>query len=62
MQDGGATKTTSRFTRLLIYDVGNILKTPKLIGEYVVPLPQVCSSPLVKSLNKLICYLSESVK
>ncbi|KAI0635217.1 esterase-like activity of phytase-domain-containing protein [Trametes polyzona] len=41
VQDGGSDKTTSRFTRLLAYDVSNPLSTrPPLIGEYVVPLPQ----------------------
>ncbi|KAG8956580.1 hypothetical protein FRC04_000058 [Tulasnella sp. 424] len=38
MQDGGTDSTTSRYTRLLEY---NIQKTPpKLTGEWVVPLPQ----------------------
>ncbi|KIO19897.1 hypothetical protein M407DRAFT_221933 [Tulasnella calospora MUT 4182] len=37
MQDGGTDDTTSRHTRLFVYDVKRV---PKLIGEYVVPLPQ----------------------
>lgn len=41
IQDGGTDKSTSRFTRLLAYDVSNALTTrPPLIGEWVVPLPQ----------------------
>jgi len=40
IQDGGSGKSTSRFTRLLAYDVSHPLPfTPKLIGEWVVPLP-----------------------
>ena len=40
-QDGGASKSTSRFTRLLAYDVSNaLLIRPRLVGEWVVPLPQ----------------------
>ncbi|KIO17674.1 hypothetical protein M407DRAFT_84740 [Tulasnella calospora MUT 4182] len=37
MQDGGTDDKTSRYARLFVYDVKLI---PKLIGEYVVPLPQ----------------------
>ncbi|KAH9852586.1 esterase-like activity of phytase-domain-containing protein [Lenzites betulinus] len=41
IQDGGSDKSTSRFTRLLAYDVSNApLVSPSLIGEFVVPLPQ----------------------
>ena len=43
IQDGGSSKKTSRFTRLLAYDVSEPLTTvirPPLIGEWVVPLPQ----------------------
>ena len=40
VQDGGDSKSTSRFTRLFAYDVSNALvKRPPLIGEWVVPLP-----------------------
>lgn len=41
MQDGGTSKQTNRFTRLLAYDLStpSDLSTP-LIGEWVVPLPQ----------------------
>ncbi|KAG9048256.1 hypothetical protein FS837_000392 [Tulasnella sp. UAMH 9824] len=38
MQDGGTDDTTSRNTRLFVYDIKR--HVPKLIGEYVVPLPQ----------------------
>lgn len=38
IQDGGDDKTTSRYTRLLAYDVQNNQST--LAGEWVVPLPQ----------------------
>ncbi|KAI0746830.1 esterase-like activity of phytase-domain-containing protein [Daedaleopsis nitida] len=41
IQDGGDDKDTSRFTRLLAYDVSTPLQAPPpLIGEWVVPLPQ----------------------
>ncbi|KAI0330295.1 hypothetical protein GY45DRAFT_758973 [Cubamyces sp. BRFM 1775] len=40
IQDGGSDKTTSRYTRLLAYDISDALVVrPTLIGEYVVPLP-----------------------
>ncbi|KIJ45170.1 hypothetical protein M422DRAFT_227816 [Sphaerobolus stellatus SS14] len=44
IQDGGASKTTSRFTRFLAYDVSNPLLPPTLKAEYVVPLPQKASN------------------
>lgn len=40
VQDGGGDQTTSRYTRLFGYDVSNPLVRPKLVGEWVVPLPQ----------------------
>lgn len=41
IQDGGADKTTNRYSRLLAYDVSKVPIGPaKLIHEYVVPLPQ----------------------
>ncbi|OCB87488.1 hypothetical protein A7U60_g5393 [Sanghuangporus baumii] len=41
MQDGGTSKKTNRFTRLLAYDVLNTFnRSPPLVGEWVVPLPQ----------------------
>ncbi|KAG6909435.1 hypothetical protein DXG01_000589 [Tephrocybe rancida] len=39
MQDGGTDKSTSRYTRLLAYNVSNPLVRPPLVGEWVVPLP-----------------------
>ncbi|KAI9063592.1 hypothetical protein FKP32DRAFT_1571777 [Trametes sanguinea] len=40
IQDGGSDKSTSRFTRLLAYDISDaLLVRPKVIGEWVVPLP-----------------------
>lgn len=40
-QDGGSDKSTSRFTRLLAWDVSKDNdKQPPLVGEWVVPLPQ----------------------
>jgi len=36
VQDGAA---ASRYTRLLAYNVSNSHKRPKLIGEWVIPLP-----------------------
>ncbi|EJD01313.1 uncharacterized protein FOMMEDRAFT_30029 [Fomitiporia mediterranea MF3/22] len=41
IQDGGSSKSTSRFTRMLAYDVSDSSsQSPPLIGEWVVPLPQ----------------------
>jgi hypothetical protein len=43
-QDGGSSKSTSRNTRLLAYSLPSfplsLIKEPKLVGEWVVPLPQ----------------------
>ncbi|CDO75851.1 hypothetical protein BN946_scf184833.g2 [Trametes cinnabarina] len=40
IQDGGSDQSTSRFTRLLAYDIADaLLVRPRLIGEWVVPLP-----------------------
>ncbi|KAG6909298.1 hypothetical protein DXG01_001242 [Tephrocybe rancida] len=39
IQDGGDDKSTSRYTRLLAYDVSDSSVTPPLVGEWVVPLP-----------------------
>lgn len=40
VQDGGDSKSTSRFTRLLAYDISApLLVRPPLRAEYVVPLP-----------------------
>lgn len=38
IQDGGLDRNTSRFTRLLAYDV--TVAPPILTGEWIVPLPQ----------------------
>ncbi|KAF8515315.1 esterase-like activity of phytase-domain-containing protein [Hysterangium stoloniferum] len=40
IQDGGSSKSTSRFTRFLVYDTSIELFPPLLLAEYVVPLPQ----------------------
>ncbi|OCH85048.1 hypothetical protein OBBRIDRAFT_343414 [Obba rivulosa] len=41
VQDGGDDDTTSRFTRLLAFDVSApFLRRPEVTGEWVVPLPQ----------------------
>lgn len=41
IQDGGSDKSTSRYTRLLAFDVSvPLLIRPPVIGEWVVPLPQ----------------------
>jgi hypothetical protein len=39
IQDGGNKAKNARFTRLLAYDVSDLTKSPKLKGEWVVPLP-----------------------
>ncbi|KAF8149113.1 esterase-like activity of phytase-domain-containing protein [Crassisporium funariophilum] len=39
IQDGGDSKSTSRFTRLFAFNVANPLVRPRLVGEWVVPLP-----------------------
>ncbi|OBZ77982.1 hypothetical protein A0H81_01866 [Grifola frondosa] len=41
IQDGGNNKSTSRYTRLLAYDISDpLVARPMLVGEFVVPLPQ----------------------
>jgi len=40
IQDGGDDKTTSRYTRLLAYNVSQPTESVRLTGEWVVPLPQ----------------------
>jgi len=40
MQDGGGVSRTNRHSRLLGYDISNPDVRPKLIGEWVVPLPR----------------------
>ena len=39
IQDGGDKSKNARYTRLLAYDVSDLTKSPKLKGEWVVPLP-----------------------
>lgn len=39
VQDGGGGSTTSRYTRLLSYDISKSGSRPNLTGEWVVPLP-----------------------
>ncbi|KAF8883997.1 esterase-like activity of phytase-domain-containing protein [Infundibulicybe gibba] len=39
IQDGGDDKSTSRYTRLLAYDISNSAAPASLVGEWVVPLP-----------------------
>ncbi|KAG6835224.1 hypothetical protein H0H93_003767, partial [Arthromyces matolae] len=39
IQDGGDDTSTSRYTRLIAYDVSQSSVRPPLIGEWVVPLP-----------------------
>ncbi|KAF9526397.1 esterase-like activity of phytase-domain-containing protein [Crepidotus variabilis] len=60
IQDGGTSKATSRYTRLLAYDISNgEEENPKLKGEWVVPLPQKSNG------NTLACseihFVSENV-
>lgn len=40
IQDGGNDDSTSRYTRLVAYNVSNSSTRPALVGEWVVPLPQ----------------------
>ncbi|TFK84975.1 hypothetical protein K466DRAFT_495616 [Polyporus arcularius HHB13444] len=41
IQDGGTDKSTSRYTRLVAFDISEPLLTrPSVVGEWVVPLPQ----------------------
>jgi len=39
IQDGGGDTKTSRYTRLLAYDIRNTIRKARLVGEWVVPLP-----------------------
>ena len=60
-QDGGSDKSTSRFTRLLAYDVSDaLLVRPRLIGEWVVPLPQSNSKGKTRAASELH-FVSENV-
>ncbi|KAG5644764.1 hypothetical protein DXG03_007672 [Asterophora parasitica] len=59
IQDGGAAKTTNRHSRLVAYDVSHKLVRPKLIGEWVVPLPQ--SSKNKTRASSEIHYVSPGV-
>ncbi|KAJ8103189.1 esterase-like activity of phytase-domain-containing protein [Lipomyces tetrasporus] len=49
IQDGGSDKTTNRYTRLFRYDITNV-NFPKLVGEWVVPLPMY-NDPTKKPKN-----------
>ncbi|KAI0693937.1 esterase-like activity of phytase-domain-containing protein [Cerioporus squamosus] len=41
IQDGGTDKSTSRYTRLVAFDISDpLLARPPIVGEWVVPLPQ----------------------
>ncbi|MCO5556921.1 hypothetical protein L7F22_010476 [Adiantum nelumboides] len=51
-------KTTIRYTRILGYDVSNVLK-PKLVHEYVVPLP-ISSKGNVRKASELHIVDSET--
>ena len=60
VQDGGDSKTTSRYTRLLAYDIKlPLLKRPNLVAEYVVPLPQSKKNKTFASSE--IHFVSEGV-
>ncbi|KDR72255.1 hypothetical protein GALMADRAFT_229077 [Galerina marginata CBS 339.88] len=59
IQDGGAGKTTSRYTRLFAYDVANPAFKARLIGEWVVPLPQ--SSKLNTEACSEIHFVSPNI-
>jgi hypothetical protein len=39
IQDGGSSKSTARYTRLVAYSVALPIIRPILVGEWVVPLP-----------------------
>ena len=40
IQDGGSSKSTSRYTRLFAWNVLNTAGAATLVGEWVIPLPQ----------------------
>ena len=60
VQDGGATGT-SRYTRLLAFNVSSplIARPPPLIGEWVVPLPQ-SDTGITRSAND-VHFVSDNV-
>ncbi|KAI0777723.1 esterase-like activity of phytase-domain-containing protein [Trametes elegans] len=61
IQDGGDDKTTSRYTRLLAYNITDALNVrPTLIGEYVVPLPQSKNKGKTRAASELH-FVSEGV-
>ncbi|KAF9070035.1 hypothetical protein BDP27DRAFT_1362955 [Rhodocollybia butyracea] len=61
VQDGGTDKTTSRYTRMLAYDVANPTVTrPSLVGEWVVPLPVSTSKSTTRACSE-IHFVSENI-
>ncbi len=60
IQDGGDDKTTSRYSRLLAFDVSTpLLARPPLVGEWVVPLPQSSKGKTLAASE--IHFVSENV-
>lgn len=66
MQDGGADKSTARYTRLLGWDVSSVLEVPagahetKLVEEYIVPLP-LSSKGKAQGVNELLVLGNDGV-
>ena len=60
VQDGGSDDSTSRFTRLLAYDISfPLIERPPLKGEFVVPLPQNNKGNTIASSE--IHFVSEGI-
>ncbi|KII85663.1 hypothetical protein PLICRDRAFT_324866 [Plicaturopsis crispa FD-325 SS-3] len=49
IQDGGSDKDTSRYARLLAWDVSDAGVRPPVVGEWVVPLPQTKKGKTIAS-------------
>ncbi|KAJ9636869.1 hypothetical protein H2199_007863 [Coniosporium tulheliwenetii] len=59
IQDGGATSSNRRYTRLLIYDISG--RHPKHIAEHVVPLPTFASGSSTRvAAQSEILYISKT--
>lgn len=61
VQDGGSVKTTSRYTRMVAYDVSDpTVQRPTLVGEWIVPLPVSASKNTTRASSE-IHFVSENI-
>ncbi|KIK63497.1 hypothetical protein GYMLUDRAFT_197129 [Collybiopsis luxurians FD-317 M1] len=61
IQDGGDNDDTSRYARMVAYDIADaVIKEPTLVGEWVVPLPVSTSKSKTRACSE-IHFVSENV-